>query len=62
MWDNPTGWRSYVLLVPVLVIIGASIWWRATGYRTNVGLGIVAAGLAALIIGLVASRFMSHRR
>jgi hypothetical protein len=62
MWGEPTGWRLYALLVPVLVIIGAGIWWRVTGYRTNVGLGIAAAGLAALIVGLVASRFASHPR
>jgi hypothetical protein len=57
-----SGWRLYVALAPVLAIIGAAIWWRATGYRTNVGLGIAAVGLVALVVGLVASRFLSHRR
>jgi hypothetical protein len=45
----------------VLVIVGAGIWWRATGYRTDGGLGIAAAGLAALIVGMVASRVLSRR-
>jgi hypothetical protein len=40
MWDEPTGWRLYALLVPVLVIIGAGVWWRVSDYRTNVGLVI----------------------
>jgi len=44
------------MLFPVLVIVGAGIWWRVTGYRTDLGLGIAAAGLAALVVGLVASR------
>jgi hypothetical protein len=61
MRDELSGWRFYVALVPVLTIIGAGIWWRATGYRT-VGLGIVAVGLVALVVGLVASRFLSPRR
>jgi hypothetical protein len=61
MWDEPTGWRAYALLVPVLAIIGAGIWWRVTGYRTNVGLGIAVAGLVVLIVGLVASRVLAHR-
>jgi hypothetical protein len=61
MWDEPTGIRFYVLLVPILVIIGAGIWWRATGYRTDVGLGIIAAGLAALIVVVVATRVFSRR-
>jgi hypothetical protein len=62
MRDELSGWRFYVALVPVLAIVGAGIWWRATGYRTGVGLGIVAVGLVALVVGLVASRFLSHRR
>ena len=32
MWDEPSGRRPFALLVPVLVIVGAAIWWRATGY------------------------------
>ena len=62
METSPSSWRAYVTLVPVLAIVGAGIWWRVTGYRTSVGLGIAAAGLAALVIGLVASRVLSHRR
>jgi len=49
------------MLFPVLVIVGAGIWWRVTGYRTDLGLGIAAAGLAALVVGLVASRALSRR-
>lgn len=60
MWNEPTGWR-YALLAPLLAIIGAGIWWRATGSRTDVGLGIAVAGLAVVIVGLVASRFLSRR-
>jgi hypothetical protein len=61
MWDEPTGWRLYALLVSVLAIIGAGIWCRVTGYQTDVGLGIAVAGLVVLIVGLVASRVLSHR-
>lgn len=62
MWDELSGWRFYVTLVPVLAIIGAGIWWRVTGYRTDIGLGIATAGFAALIGGVIASRVLSHRR
>jgi hypothetical protein len=61
MRDELSGWRLYAALILALAIIGAGIWWRATGYRTSVGLGIVAVGVAALIVGLVASRALSHR-
>jgi len=61
VWGEPSGWRLYAMLFPVLVIVGAGIWWRVTGYRTDLGLGIAAAGLAALVVGLVASRALSRR-
>jgi len=61
MRDEPPGWRFYAVLVPVVAIIGAGIWWRASGYRTDVGLWIVAAGLATLVAALIASRILSRR-
>jgi hypothetical protein len=62
MWDELSGWRFYGTLFPVLAIIGAGIWWRATGYKTDVGLGIAVAGLATLVVALIAFRARSRRR
>jgi hypothetical protein len=61
MRDELSGWRFYGTLVPVLAIIGAGIWWRATGYKTDVGLGIAVAGLATLAVALIASHLLARR-
>jgi len=52
----------YGAVAAVLLASGAGIWWRGTGYRTDVGLGIAAAGLAAFAAALVASRVRTRRR
>jgi hypothetical protein len=59
--NGESGWWRYGAVLAIAAIIGAGIWWRVTGYRTDVGLAIVGAGLAVLVVGLVASRFSSRR-
>ena len=59
--NGESGWWRYGAALAIAAIIGAGIWWRVTGYRTDVGLAIVAVGVAVLLVGLVASRFASRQ-
>jgi hypothetical protein len=62
MWPELWGWRGYGSLVVVLGFIGASIWWRATGYHVAAGLVIAAAAGVLVVAAFVTSRRLSRRR